>query len=56
MKATELITLLKDMIEKHGDLEVYSECDWSYVHSISADKKWDENGQQIDDLHFVLEG
>ncbi len=34
MKASEIIEKVQAIIDKHGDLEVYSYCDYQYVRSV----------------------
>jgi hypothetical protein len=34
VKASEIIEKVQAIIDEHGDLEVYSYCDYEYVHSV----------------------
>ncbi len=40
--ASELITKLQEVIAEHGDLPVYSEVDWDWVHDAEFTPNDDE--------------
>lgn len=49
MKALDLIARLQELVEMHGDLEVYSTADWTFVRS-AARTTWSHLPEPVIEL------
>lgn len=52
LKASEVVQRLQELIAKHGDLPVFSECDWDFVEYVGLST---EEGFKGQNQCFVME-